>query len=183
MKRLLLVLLCIHSTLIFSQKTFETISSYKLGEDREISISLPESYTKNPDKRYPLLVLLDGDYLVDPFQGALTYGAYWDDIPEVIIVGISQNKNNERETDCSVDDNTTGLPTDKGINCELFSSLTCHFIAFCCCTFNNCSIFSICFVPMKEFISLINPPYPSSCTSQSGLISPSAVLNFDLSMP
>lgn len=123
MKRLLLVLLCIHSTLIFSQKTFETISSYKLGEDREISISLPESYTKNPDKRYPLLVLLDGDYLVDPFQGALTYGAYWDDIPEVIIVGISQNKNNERETDCSVDDNTTGLPTDKGINFFEFISL------------------------------------------------------------
>lgn len=115
MKRLLLVLLCIHSTLIFSQKTFETFSSYKLGEDREISISLPESYERHPEKKYPLLVLLDGDYLVDPFQGALTYGAYWDDMPEVIIVGISQNKNNEREADCAVEENTTGLPVDKGV--------------------------------------------------------------------
>jgi predicted alpha/beta superfamily hydrolase len=57
--------------------------------------------------------LLDGDFLFDPFQGALSYAYYWDDIPEVIIVGISQNKNNERETDCMVDE-TTGLPSEKG---------------------------------------------------------------------
>jgi hypothetical protein len=34
-------------------------------------------------------------------------------LPEVIIVGISQNKNNERETDCAVDQEN-GLPTEKG---------------------------------------------------------------------
>jgi predicted alpha/beta superfamily hydrolase len=67
----------------------------------------------NTDKKYPLLIVLDGDYLFDPFQGALNYGAYWDDLPEVIIVGISQNKNNERESDCAVDA-TTGLPDEKG---------------------------------------------------------------------
>ncbi|MFD0777489.1 hypothetical protein ACFQZF_02085 [Flavobacterium myungsuense] len=59
------------------------------------------------------MILLDGDYLFDPFQGALNYGAYWDDLPEVIIVGISQNKNNERELDCATD-NANGLPIDKG---------------------------------------------------------------------
>jgi hypothetical protein len=32
------------------------------------------------------------DYLFNPFYGALSYGAYWDDLPEMIIVGISQNK-------------------------------------------------------------------------------------------
>jgi len=115
MKRLFLVLLCINSTFIFSQKTTETISSFKLGEDREITISLPASYEKHPEKKYPLLILLDGDYLLEPFQGALTYGAYWDDLPEVIIVGVTQNKNNEREADCEVEEKTVGLPVEKGV--------------------------------------------------------------------
>lgn len=115
MKRLFLILLCIYSSIVFSQKITDTISSIRLNEDREITISLPASYEKHPEKKYPLLVLLDGDYLLEPFQGALTYGSYWDDLPEVIIVGVSQNKNNERETDCAVEETTTGLPVDKGV--------------------------------------------------------------------
>lgn len=97
----------------FSQKITDTIDSQKLKEKREIQISLPASYEKNKTKKYPLLVLLDGDYLMDPFQGALSYGAYWDDLPEVIIVGISQNKNDERESDSTVDI-ANGLPIEKG---------------------------------------------------------------------
>ncbi|PWA05228.1 alpha/beta hydrolase [Flavobacterium psychrotolerans] len=113
MKKIFLLLLFVSSINLFSQKTIETISSSVLKEDREISIGLPASYEKKSGKSYPLLVLLDGDYLFDPFQGALNYGAYWDDLPEVIIVGISQNKNNEREADCTVDEETN-LPADKG---------------------------------------------------------------------
>ncbi|MBL0014013.1 MAG: alpha/beta hydrolase [Flavobacterium sp.] len=107
-------LLCLFSTLLsYSQKITEEVFSPKLNENREITIGLPASYITNPNKKYPLLIVLDGDYLFDPFQGALNYGAYWDDLPEVIIVGINQNKNNERETDCAVDQ-TTGLPDEKG---------------------------------------------------------------------
>jgi predicted alpha/beta superfamily hydrolase len=107
-------LLCLISTLfVYSQKITEEVFSPKLNENREITIGLPASYLTNTDKKYPLLIVLDGDYLFDPFQGALNYGAYWDDLPEVIIVGISQNKNNERESDCAVDA-TTGLPDEKG---------------------------------------------------------------------
>src|SRR6218665_369566 len=113
MKNFLLLIALICFITADAQKTVETFPSKKLKEDRELIISLPPSYEKNPTKRYPLLLLLDGDYLYDPFQGALTYGNYWDDLPEVIIVGISQNKNNERENDCSVDA-TTGLPDEKG---------------------------------------------------------------------
>ncbi|NHM06579.1 alpha/beta hydrolase [Flavobacterium sp. CYK-4] len=113
MKKIVL-LVCILCTFnAFSQKVIEEIFSPKLNEKREITIGLPQSYLSNPNKKYPLLVVLDGDYLFDPFQGALNYGGYWDDLPEVIIVGINQNKNNERETDCTVDPNT-GLPDEKG---------------------------------------------------------------------
>jgi predicted alpha/beta superfamily hydrolase len=113
MKKLILFSLFICSNTLFSQKVTDTISSQKLNEDREIYIGLPPSYDKNPGQKYPILVLLDGDFLFDPFQGALSYGYYWDDLPEIIIVAISQNKNNERETDCMVDE-TTGLPSEKG---------------------------------------------------------------------
>ena len=113
MKKIILFLFFICSNAIFSQKVTDTISSKRLNEDREITIGLPPSYDKHPNQKYPVLVLLDGDFLFDAFQGALSYGNYWDDLPEVIIVGISQNKNNERETDCAVDQKN-GLPTEKG---------------------------------------------------------------------
>ncbi len=113
MKKVILLIVFLSTIGSYSQKIIEEVFSPKLNEKREITIGLPDSYLKFPNKKYPLLVLLDGDYLFDPFKGALSYGAYWDDIPEVIIVGVHQNKANERESDCAVDENT-GLPTDKG---------------------------------------------------------------------
>lgn len=111
MKHTLLLLL--FSATVFSQKTTESFVSTKLGESREITIGLPASYEKNPNKQYPILILLDGDYLFDPFFGALNYGAYWDDLPETIIVGISQNINDERIEDSHYDD-LNGVPSKKG---------------------------------------------------------------------
>lgn len=114
MKKLFLLLVFVYTSSLFAQKTItDTITSQKLSEDREIKISLPPSYSKNKNQQYPLLILLDGDFLFDPFYGTLSYGYYWDDLPEVIIVAISQNKNNEREFDCETDPET-GLPTEKG---------------------------------------------------------------------
>ena len=107
-----LILFLFFSLSLFSQKTTETFVSNKLGESREITIGLPAGYEKNPNKKYPILVLLDGDYLFNPFYGALSYGAYWDDFPETIIIGISQNKNQARIADCTYDDN--GFPSGKG---------------------------------------------------------------------
>lgn len=114
MKKLFLFLIVLCSTAVFSQKRIlDTITSQKLNEDREITIGLPPSYQKNIKQNFPVLVLLDGDFLFDPFQGAISYGNYWDDLPEVIIVAVHQNKNNERETDCATEP-TTGLPDEKG---------------------------------------------------------------------
>ncbi len=95
----------------FSQKTVESFKSNLLGTTREITIGLPASYANNPTKRYPILVVLDGEYLFDAFSGALSYGAYWDDLPGTIIVGIHQN--GQRESDCSFDP-VSGLPSKKG---------------------------------------------------------------------
>ena len=99
----------------FSQKKFDNIKSEKLGEERRITIGLPESYEANPNKKYPVLYLLDGDYLFDAFSGAVSYGAYWDDLPEMIIIGIHQNKDGERYEDCTIEQ-VSGLPDEKGAN-------------------------------------------------------------------
>ncbi|WP_095953036.1 alpha/beta hydrolase [Flavobacterium sp. ACN6] len=107
---LLAILISISS---FAQKTFDNIKSEKLGEERRITIGLPASYEANKDKKYPVLYLLDGDYLFDPFSGAVSYGSYWDDIPEMIIIGIHQNKDGERFDDTTIDQNN-GLPFEKG---------------------------------------------------------------------
>lgn len=99
-----------------SQQTqMDTIVSKKLNEPRTISITLPASYNTDSSKKYPLLLLLDGNYLLDPFLGALKYGAYWDDLPEMIVVGINQD-HISREDDSETDP-ATGLPFKKG---ELF---------------------------------------------------------------
>lgn len=132
MKKLvcLSILLCFTSA--FAQKITDTIHSEKLKLDREITIGLPAGYAQNPTKKYPLVVVLDGDYLFDTFQGVLNYGAYWDDFPEVILVGITQNKNDERSYDCGSDPDT-GLPDTEGkkfyefIGLELMPALEKQF--------------------------------------------------------
>ncbi len=111
MKKLLLLIVIAISCNGFAQKVKDSVLSRKMDKYRYLSISLPPSYTKETKKVYPLLLLLDGDYLFDPFQGTMSYGYYWDDLPEVIIVGLSQSK--EREEDCTFDE-ATGLPEGKG---------------------------------------------------------------------
>lgn len=113
MKRFLLLAIFLFSIPVFSQRINDTIVSVKLDDLRPITISLPPSYGKKAKQTYPLLVLLDGEYLLDPFEGALKYGYYWEDLPEIVVVSINQNMNKERIDD-SAWDPETGLPYEKG---------------------------------------------------------------------
>ncbi|PXY44554.1 alpha/beta hydrolase [Flavobacterium hydrophilum] len=113
MKKVCLYFTLLLSVSVFAQKTFDNIKSEKLGTDRRITIGLPASYETSPSKKYPVLYLLDGDYLFDPFLGAINYGVYWDDLPEMIIIGIHQNHDGERFDDSTIDQNV-GVPFEKG---------------------------------------------------------------------
>jgi predicted alpha/beta superfamily hydrolase len=95
----------------YSQKVSDSVFVKSQNLYRELTVSLPPSYKIDPKRTYPLLFLLDGDYLFDPFEGAIKYGYYWDDLPELIIVGLSQDK--ERDADCTLDE-ATGLPEGTG---------------------------------------------------------------------
>lgn len=111
MKKLLLLWLVVMPAITSAQTIYETFPSEKLGETRKLKIQLPRNYDKNTEKSYPVMIVLDGDYLFEPVAGAVDYYSYWEDIPEMIVVGIIQG--GSREKDAAYDEQRY-LPVDKG---------------------------------------------------------------------
>ncbi len=95
----------------FAQTIYEEFDSYKLGERRQIKIQLPRNYEANKEKSYPLFVVLDGDYLFEVTAGHTDYYSYWEDMPEVIVVGINQVDSRDRDNYYS---EQNSLPIEEG---------------------------------------------------------------------
>ena len=110
-KILILTLFLISSFAVSAQIIYEEFNSTKLGESRRLKIQLPRNYETNTEKVYPIVVVLDADYLFEPIAGNVDYFSYWEDMPESIVVGIMQDET--RYDDCSYDD-ANFLPADKG---------------------------------------------------------------------
>ncbi len=112
MKKYIPIILCLlFSLTIFSQVIYEEFPSNKLDETRRLKIQLPRNYEENVDKVYPIIIVLDADYLFEPVAGNVDYFSYWEDMPESIVVGIMQG--DDRYDDCEYDD-TNFLPADRG---------------------------------------------------------------------
>ena len=94
-----------------SKVIYEEFSSYKLGETRRLKIQLPRDYETNTEKSYPIVIVLDANYLLEPVAGNVDYFGYWEDMPEALVVGIMQG--DDRYDDCYYDD-TNFMPADKG---------------------------------------------------------------------
>ncbi len=116
-----------------AQKIFyKGLNSLELQTERIIKIYVPASYEKDKARLYPLTILLDGDYLFDVYVGNAKLFAERDKAPEQIIVGIMQNQDNERYTDCSYD-KVSGLPTEDSdkfyrfIHMELLDYLSTNY--------------------------------------------------------
>ncbi|WP_034918287.1 alpha/beta hydrolase [Gillisia sp. CAL575] len=110
-KKLLLICLFIAPNLFTAQTVYKSLKSSKLGEERELKIQLPRNYDKNKEKSYPVLIVLDGDYLFEPVAGNVDFYSYWEDIPEMIVVGINQS--NSRDSDAFYDTERF-LPSETG---------------------------------------------------------------------
>jgi len=66
------------------------LNSTHLNEEREIQVLLPESYQSNKEANYPVIYLLDGDYIFHGVSGMLDFLANKAQlIPDVILVGIA----------------------------------------------------------------------------------------------
>ncbi len=108
-----LVALFFYST-IFSQEIFvKEFDSDVLNTTRLIKIAVPKSYKDNPDRIYPLTIVLDSEYLFDIYVANAKLFANKDKAPEQIVVGIVQNQNRERYQDCSYN-KVTSMPTEDG---------------------------------------------------------------------
>ncbi|WP_109302231.1 alpha/beta hydrolase [Aquimarina sp. AU474] len=110
-KSITLIIAFIFITSGYSQAIYESFRSIKLDQSRQLKIQLPRNYKKNVDKTYPLILVLDGDYLFEPVAGNVDYFSYWEDMPESIVVGVNQTKT--REDDCRYDV-AEFLPSQKG---------------------------------------------------------------------
>ena len=118
----LFAMLCTIS--LFAQTQYEFIESEHLGQ-RELKIQLPRNYEENPDKQFPLIVVLDGDYLFEVTAGNVDFMSYWDDMPEAIVVGINQE--DTKEDDLFISD-VNHYPTQDGA--KFFEFLGSELIPF-----------------------------------------------------
>ena len=111
MKTNLLLLFLVLPFIAFSQPEYKTVESKILRQKRDIKIQLPRNYNSNSEKTYPVIYVLDGDYLFEPVAGNVDYFSYWEDMPEAIVVGINQI--GAREGDTSYDQSNY-FPVDGG---------------------------------------------------------------------
>ena len=93
---------------LYVSKINDTILSKHLNEKRSFEIQLPRSYNIESDKNYPLMIVLDGDYMFNMVAGSVDYLSYWGEIPENIVVGINQRETRTKDT--NIFDNITHTP-------------------------------------------------------------------------
>lgn len=106
-------LLFLFSLQMTGQVIYEPFQSTKLGASREIKIQLPRNYNPEEKTEYPLIIVLDGDYLFEPIIGNVDYQSYWGEMPKCIIVGVNQA--GTRENDLAYDDEIY-FPSQDGAN-------------------------------------------------------------------
>ena len=114
MKKIVLILLLIITSFGYSQDNiiYKKFNSFELDSERIIKIYLPDSYDSEKENTYPVAFLFDAEFLFDIYVANSKLFALRDKAPEQIVVGIFQNQNEERYTDCdySID---TGLPNNE----------------------------------------------------------------------
>lgn len=82
---------------MMAQVLYEPLHSEKLGQTRELKIQLPRNYDPDDKIAYPLIIVLDADYLFEPFAGNADYQAYWGEMPRCIVVGVNQARSREKD--------------------------------------------------------------------------------------
>lgn len=112
MKNYLLTLVLLFSTtIILAQIDYKELPSEALGTTRQLKIQLPRNYDTTVEKTYPVIVVLDGDYLFEPVAGNVDYYSYWEEMPQVIVVGVNQDRDRNDDT---YYDEANNLPSDTG---------------------------------------------------------------------
>ena len=87
----------------------DSIYSNVLKESREIYIQIPSSYNPEKKQKYPIAFILDGEVFLPTLSDVHGYysGGF---MPEMVLVGISNNKNRIRDLTTSTIKTKYGMP-------------------------------------------------------------------------
>jgi len=110
MKRLLLLFAFFLCLGVSGQVKVEIFESFKLQERRDVKYYFPEDY--DAEKKYPLILVLDGEYLFDQVVANAKFYSQFHGMPQSIVVGIEQSQNQIRLDDCAYEEDS-GLPSEK----------------------------------------------------------------------
>ena len=95
----------------FLQKVgvLDSLYSKILNESRKIYIQLPASYTPEKNQKYPVVFILDGEMFLPTVNDVQNYysGGF---TPEMVLVGISNDKNRIRDLTTSTITTKYGMP-------------------------------------------------------------------------
>ena len=95
----------------FLQKVgvLDSLYSKVLNESRKIYIQLPSSYTPEKDQKYPVVFILDGEIFLPTVDDVQNYysGGF---TPEMVLVGISNDRNRVRDLTPSSITTKYGMP-------------------------------------------------------------------------
>lgn len=95
----------------FLQKVgvLDSLYSQTLKESRKIYIQLPPSYSPDKNQKYPVVFILDGEIFLPTVSNVHNYysGGF---MPEMVLVGISNDKNRTRDLTTSTIKTKYGMP-------------------------------------------------------------------------
>jgi len=110
MRHVMLFLALMVGANFYAQVTQEIFESFKLQERRDVQYYFPENL--DDSKKYPLILVLDANYLFDQVVAVSKFSSNFHGMPESIVVGVNQSKDNIRLEDCAFNEET-GLPEEK----------------------------------------------------------------------
>ncbi|MEZ4809606.1 MAG: alpha/beta hydrolase-fold protein [Allomuricauda sp.] len=111
MKKCLFLVMGLITLNLGAQVKKEIFESFKLQERRDVSYYFPEDYSE--ENKYPLIVVLDAQYLFDLVVANVKFQSGLGRMPKAIVVGVHQGENDIRWDDCDFEE-ASGLPTEKG---------------------------------------------------------------------
>ena len=113
MKKCLFLLIGFVCFNLGAQVKKEIFESFKLQERRDVSYYFPEDYSE--ENKYPLLVVLDADYLFDLVVANSKFYSSQGRMPQAIVVGIHQSEN-DLDGKTVIMRKPLVFPTEKGAN-------------------------------------------------------------------
>ncbi|SFZ94534.1 hypothetical protein SAMN05428642_104234 [Flaviramulus basaltis] len=87
----------------------DSLKSEILNETRTIYVQLPNSYNENENRKYPVAYILDGEIFLPTVSNMLDFysGGF---IPEMVLIGVSNDKNRTRDLTPSHIKTKYGMP-------------------------------------------------------------------------